>query len=130
MPTPPSATTSGDVGRAVAAIRAELARVRTGSLQIEQTLRDLENAYHQPAPRRDRPERYLRVLVEVYDRGGHHGVDAEGLAQIGANHGYGRRGLGGFFTGGRAPLSRDDDRIHLTAYGEQLMDAYLAQAPE
>lgn len=127
MAKPASATAPTDVGRAVAAIRAELAHIRTSFAHIEQELLDLEATNPQPASRRERPERYLRVLVEVYEYGGQHGVDADGFARIGARHGYDRRGLGGFFTGARAPLSRHNDRIRLTASGDELMDSYLAQ---
>jgi hypothetical protein len=115
-----------EAGRTVASIRAELGRLRSSILRIERELDALENSQQQTAVRRDRPERYLRVLVEVYEHGGHHGVDADGLASIGARHGYDRRGLGGFFTGARAPLRRTDGRARLTAYGEELMDSYLA----
>ena len=116
-----------DAGRTVALIRTELGRLRSGIMRIEQELGKLEEAHQQTAVRRDRPERYLRVLVEVYERGGQHGVDADGLASIGARHGYDRRGLGGFFTGARAPLRRTDERIRLTVHGEELMDSYLAR---
>jgi hypothetical protein len=115
-----------EAGRTVASIRTELGRLRSSILRIEQELGELEGA-QQTAVRRDRPERYLRVLVEVYEHGGQHGVDADGLAGIGARHGYDRRGLGGFFTGARAPLRRADGRIRLTAHGEELMDSYLAR---
>jgi hypothetical protein len=116
-----------EAGRTVALIRTELGRLRSSILRIEQELGELEDAHPQTVVRRDRPERYLRVLVEVYEHGGQHGVDADGLANIGARHGYDRRGLGGFFTGARAPLRRTDERIRLTPHGEELMDSYLAR---
>jgi hypothetical protein len=120
-------TESAEVGRKVALIRTELGRLRSSILRIEQELGELEDARQETVARRDRPERYLQVLVEVYEHGGQHGVDADGLASIGARHGYDRRGLGGFFTGARAPLRRTDGRIRLTAHGEELMDSYLAR---
>lgn len=116
-----------ETGRTVALIRTELGRLRSSILRIEQELGELDDARQQTVVRRDRPERYLRVLVEVYEHGGQHGVDADGLAIIGARHGYDRRGLGGFFTGARAPLRRTDERIRLTVHGEELMESYLAR---
>jgi hypothetical protein len=121
------ASAPGDTGRTVASIRTELARLRSSILRIERELGELEDAHQVTVVGRDRPERYLRVLVEVYEHGGQHGVDADGLASIGARHGYDRRGLGGFFTGARAPLRRTDGRIRLTAHGEELMGSYLAR---
>lgn len=116
-----------DTGHGVAAIRSELGSLRSSIRRIELELSELENANHQPGKlQRERPERYLRVLVEVYERGGQHGVDADGLAMIGQRNGYDRRGLGGFFTGARAPLRRTNDRTRLTHHGEQLMHSYLA----
>jgi hypothetical protein len=108
---------------ALATIRTELARVRSSVSRIERALNDLE-AGERAAVRR-RPERYLRVLVDVYERGGRHGVDVDEWAGIGQRHGYDRRGLGGFFTGGRAPLRHIDDLVVLTTYGERLVDEYL-----
>jgi hypothetical protein len=35
--------------------------------------------------------------------------------------------MGGFFTGARAPLRRIDDRVRLTAQGEQLLDGFLSR---
>jgi hypothetical protein len=111
----------------LASIRTELDSLRLGILRIERALDELEDAHQRTAVRRDRSERYLRVLIEVYEHGGQHGVDADGLASIGARHGYDRRGLGGFFTGARAPLMRTDRRIRLSVFGEELMDSYLAR---
>lgn len=114
-------------GRAAAAIRSELARARESLRRIEQALGDLYDDRGLGGPTRARPERYLRVLLAVYERGGQHGVDADGLAAIGREHGYDRRGLGGFFTGGRAPLRRLGERVLLTVEGERLLDSYLAR---
>jgi hypothetical protein len=113
---------------AVAAIRTEVGRLRSSLVRIEQGLSALEAA-EQPASAsaRARPERYLRVLVDVYERGGRHGVDPDGLAAIGAEYGYDRRGLGGFFTGTRAPLRRVDERVVVTPHGQRLVDVYLAE---
>jgi hypothetical protein len=126
-----SAGSSEDLGpdaqHALAAIRGELARVRASMSRIERGLDELEAAGDGPGGMvRRRPERYLRVLVDVYERGGRHGVGALEWAAIGQRHGYDRRGLGGFFTGGRASLRRSEDRVVLTAYGERLVDGYLA----
>jgi hypothetical protein len=115
-----------DQMRSLAAIRSELGRVRSSIVRIEEDLKALESAFAEGSdPSRRRPDRYLRLLLDVYDRGGRHGVDAEGLAAIGARHGYDRRGLGGFFTGTRAPLRRVDRRVRLSPYGERLIDIYL-----
>lgn len=119
-----------DVGEdrrhALASIRSELARVRSSVGRIERGLNDLEAGERGSAAVRRRPERYLRVLVDVYERGGRHGVDADEWSAIGQRHGYDRRGLGGFFTGGRAPLRRTGDHVLLTVHGERLVDDYLA----
>ncbi|MHB8658154.1 MAG: hypothetical protein ACYC91_09400 [Solirubrobacteraceae bacterium] len=127
-----SVTSPGDDGpgaqQALAAIRTELIRVRSCASRIERSLDELETSSEGifSAAARRRPERYLRVLVDVYDRGGRHGVGPEDWAAIGARYGYDRRGLGGFFTGGRASLRRVDDRVVLTPYGERQVDAFLA----
>ena len=122
-PQPPPAT---DPAQAIASIRAEVGRLRSGLLRLEENLDALELAGLQsPEPDRQRPERYLRVLVDVYEHGGQHGVDGDGLAAIGSAYGYDRRGLGGFFTGRRAPLRRVEGRVTLTPYGQHLVDVYL-----
>jgi hypothetical protein len=118
---------TSDAGRAAASIRSELAHVRESLRRIEQALGELDDERSGPSVTRARAERYLRVLLEIYERGGQHGVDAAGLAEIGRAHGYDRRGLGGFFTGTRAPLRRIGNRVRLTAQGEQLLDAYLSR---
>ena len=117
---------SEDPRHALASIRAELSRVRSAVSRIERDLGELETSERVSAAAARRPERYLRVLVDVYERGGRHGVASAEWATIGARHGYDRRGLGGFFTGARSPLRRIDDRVVLTAYGERLVDEYLA----
>ena len=122
----PEAPAEPDPAQAIASIRAELARVRSSLLRLEDNLDAIEaSGRGSPGPARERPERYLRVLVDVYERGGQHGVDAEGLAAIGSAYGYDRRGLGGFFTGRRAPLRRADGRVALTPHGQHLVDVYL-----
>jgi hypothetical protein len=123
----PDAEERAEAGRAATTIRVELARARDSLRRIEQALADLDDERGGAVPARPRPERYLRVLLAVYERGGQHGVDAEGLAAIGRDHGYDRRGMGGFFTGARAPLRRIDDRVRLTAQGEQLLDGFLSR---
>jgi hypothetical protein len=115
-----------DPQHALATIRTELAHVRSSVNRIERSLNELEASELAPAAARRRPARYLQVLVDVYERGGRHGVGSDEWAAIGSRHGYDRRGLGGFFTGARAPLRRVDDRVLLTAYGERLVDEYLA----
>jgi hypothetical protein len=122
-PQPPAAA---DPAQTIASIRAELDRLRSGLRRVEDSLETLELAGRQsPDPDRQRPERYLRVLVDVYEHGGQHGVDGDGLAAIGSAYGYDRRGLGGFFTGRRAPLRRAEDRVTLTPHGQHLVDVYL-----
>lgn len=116
---------SDDAGQALATIRTELARVRSSVSRIERALNELEANDRASAMVRRRPERYLRVLLDVYERGGRHGVGSEEWAAVGQRHGYDRRGLGGFFTGGRAPLRRTDDHVVLTVHGERLVDEYL-----
>jgi hypothetical protein len=115
-----------DPQHTVEVIRHELARARQALGRIERGLNELETSERAPARTRPRSTRYLRVLVDVYERGGRHGVDADEWAAIGHRHGYDRRGLGGFFTGAKAPLGRSDERVVLTIYGERLVDEYLA----
>jgi hypothetical protein len=117
--------TPPDAQHALAGIRAELERIRTCVGRIERGLNELESSAEDLRAGRQRSERYLRLLVDVYDRGGRHGVDPRAWAEIGHRHGYDRRGLGGFFTGARAPLARSGERVRLTMYGERLVDAYL-----
>lgn len=115
-----------DHAQALASIRAEVGRLRSSLVRLEESLDALETSPSRSAgPARARPERYLSVLVDVYERGGQHGVDADGLAAIGRAYGYDRRGLGGFFTGRRAPLRRIEGRVTLTPHGEHLVDVYL-----
>jgi hypothetical protein len=124
--TEPSAHPAEDPQHAVASIRTELARVRASVERIERGLSDLEASEPTTGRGRRRPERYLRVLVDIYELGGRHGVSGEEWTAIGNRHGYDRRGLGGFFTGARAPLHQVDSRIALTVQGERLVDQYLA----
>lgn len=107
------------------AIRSELQRLRAGLDRIEEALSSLDNPERPPGRERPRPERYLQVLVAVYDEGGRHGLDAATFARLGGRYGYDPRGLGGFFAGARAPLHRVDGRVRLTAEGERLVDRYL-----
>lgn len=110
---------------ALGALRTELGTARTALDRAERALGELERAYRSPSPARARPTRYLEVLVAVYDEGGRPGVDTERFGAIGQRHGYDRRGLGGFFTGGRAPLVRQDGRVMVTAIGRELIDGHL-----
>lgn len=122
---PPADEPNVDPAHNVAAIRDEVLRLRSGLTRIEAELAALERSQDRGGPARERPERYLKVLVGVYERGGRHGADPEVFGAIGREHGYDRRGLGGFFTGARAPLRRNGERIALTPYGEHLVDVYL-----
>ena len=120
---------SGDdeqVGAAAAAIRAELRRLRTSLSRLEEAVDKLpETRRRSRAAERPRPARYYRVLVSVYERGGRQGIAAGDLGAVGAEGGYDRRGLGGFFAGTRAPLQLVDGRVRLTAEGLRLVDRYL-----
>lgn len=118
-----------DPEHALASIRSELARIRTAAGRIERGLAELEAGAAASVRTRPRPARYLQVLVDVYDLGGRHGVSLEEWARIGAARGYERRGLGGFFTGVRAPLRHFEGRVVLTVFGERLVDEYLAELP-
>jgi len=113
-------------------VRAELRRVRAGLVRIEEGLAALERDGAAPAPRartqrRPRPERYLRLLVDVYERGGRHGLDSGAFGALGAAHGYDRRGLGGFFRGEHAPLALVEGRVQLTPEGARLVDEHLRE---
>ncbi len=118
-------SSEGAAANCIAVVRSEIGRARTALLRIEEELSSLEREQRPARAGRERPERYLRLLVDVYDRGGRHGVDADELGAIGKEHGYDRRGLGGFFTGARAPLRRVGERVRLTPEGEFLVGTYL-----
>lgn len=120
----PTDPTEAGLPTAIAAIRDELESVRAGLRRIEAQVGVLEQQEPQ-AQVKERPRRYYEVLAAVYDRGGRRGVDAEAFGRVGELHGYDRRGLGGFFTGVRAPLRRHEDRVTLSAYGERLLDSFL-----
>lgn len=115
-----------DVTAEAEAIRAELRKLRRSLARIEEAVGRLpRRAPRATAVERERPERYYRVLVSVYEHGGRHGIGADELGGIGEEHGYDRRGLGGFFAGTRAPLQRVEGRARLTAEGLRLVDRYL-----
>lgn len=108
----------------VAALRAEVARLRRGLDRVEAALGRLDAPPSPEAAARARPERYYRLLVDLYERG-RRGVDAEAFARLGRQRGYDARGLGGFFVGGRAPLRRQEGRVVLTPEGQRLLDDHL-----
>lgn len=114
---------------ALATIRSELEGVRAAVLRIENELAGLEQE-DPGAPFKERSRRYYEVLSDVYDRGGRLGLDVEEFGRVGDRHGYDRRGLGGFFTGARAPLRRQDGSIVLTPYGERMLDFFLLTLQE
>jgi len=115
-----------DVTATAETIRAELRTLRAALTQIEQAVDRLpQRKVKSHRGERHRPERYYRVLVSVYERGGRHGIAVDALGAIGGEHGYDRRGLGGFFAGTRAPLQQVDGRVRLTAEGLRLVDRYL-----
>ncbi len=115
---------------AASAIRAEIRRVRTSLSRIEEAIGRLSSPPARSAVERERPERYYRVLIGVYELGGRHGIAADELGAVGRQHGYDRRGLGGFFAGARAPLQTVDGRVRLTPEGLRLVDVYLAEQAE
>jgi hypothetical protein len=110
---------------AASAIRGELPKLRAALERIEEAVEQLPREAPRPAVARERPERYFRVLIDIYERGGRHGITRDLLGEIGERHGYDRRGLGGFFAGDRAPLRFVSDRARLTAEGLRLVDDYL-----
>jgi hypothetical protein len=126
--TPPEPAEAG-LPTAIAAIRDELETVRAGLRRIEAQVGMLEQQEPQ-AQTKERPRRYYEVLAAVYDRGGRRGLDADAFGHVGELHGYDRRGLGGFFTGVRAPLRRHEDRVTLSVYGERLLDSFLQDLGE
>jgi hypothetical protein len=107
----------------VATMRAELRRLREGLDRLDAQLVRLAEEDETPS-RRVRPERYYLVLLAVYERGPH-GASPDELATIGARCDYDRRGLGGYFTGARAPLCTEGGRVRLTAEGNRLVQEYL-----
>ncbi|HEY2715407.1 MAG TPA: hypothetical protein VGI73_04225 [Solirubrobacterales bacterium] len=123
-PTGAAAEVAPGLPSALAGIRGELEKLRAGIAAIEGRLAAVEQEEAQ-APAKERPRRYYEVLVAVYERGGRKGLDADAFGAVGKEHGYDRRGLGGFFTGSRAPLRRQDGRVTLSVQGERLVDSYL-----
>lgn len=119
----PPAADPGDEAAAISAIRVELGRLREGVGRIERNLGEIERRAA-TRPIRPRPRRYFEVLLAVYECGPH-GMDREQFGALGAEHGYDRRGLGGFFTGARAALRQSDGRVRLTAEGKRLLDHHL-----
>lgn len=105
-------------------VRAELANLRRGLDRVEAALAQTGVSSQASVTTRSRPERYYRLLVDVYERG-RHGLDGTTFASLGRNRGYDARGLGGFFVGSRAPLLRRRERVVLTPEGHQLVDRYL-----
>lgn len=109
----------------LAALRAELGRLRDGLERVEENLGRLER--EEPQSRaRARPERYYEVLLDLYEHG-RHGLDAEAFGRLGEVRGYDARGLGGFFVGSRAPLRRVERRVVLTPEGHRLLDEHLGR---
>lgn len=93
-----------DETAAIAAMRSELGRIREGVGRIERGLVEIERCAA-TRPIRPRSERYFSVLLAVYEHG-RHGMGSEAFGALGVEHGYDRRGLGGFFTG----LAQRSDR--------------------
>lgn len=108
-------------------MRSEIARLRDGLDRLEGQLNALETP-RRASVERTRPTRYYEVLVGVYEHG-RHGIAAEAFAELASSHGYQRRGLNGFFTGGRAALRRIDGRTVLTAEGNRLVNEHLRAVP-
>lgn len=109
----------------VSAILAELAQIKGSVARIERQVGQMGATT--VARERRRPERYYLVLLGVYEHG-RRGMTNEAFGTLGERYDYDRRGLGGFFVGARAALVRDNDRVRLTAEGQQLLDDYLREA--
>ena len=109
----------------ITAVRGQIARLRESLDVIDADLKRLE-AVRPVAIDRVRPVRYYDLLIGVYETG-RHGIDSDALAALAAVHGYDRRGLNGFFTGGRAPLRRHGDRVVLTPEGHRLIALRLEE---
>lgn len=105
-------------------MRAELDQISKSVARMEEALSTLSEEAEAPPRTRRRPERYYRVLLGVYEHG-RNGMDSEAFGRLGAEHGYDRRGLGGFFVGARASLARRGETICLTDEGAFLLDEYL-----
>lgn len=112
---------------AVLTARSEVARLRQSLDRVESALAGLDAAAATSAGRTNRPDRYFRLLIDVYERG-RHGVEPTTFSDLGRARGYDARGLGGFFVGHRAPLRRSSERVTLTPEGLRLLDEYLADA--
>lgn len=108
-------------------LRGEVSRLRRSLERVEAALEQLPAREPSPVGPRTRPDRYFRLLVDVYEHG-RHGVAQASFVQLGRRRGYDARGLGGFFLGGRAPLRRRDARVQLTGEGQRLVADYLALA--
>lgn len=111
----------------VAPMRAELRRIQSSLARIDAGLAQLERAGHETSGR-PRPGRYYQLLLAVYEHG-RHGIANGPFGDLGATHGYDRRGLGGFFAGRRAPLRLNGDRVHITPEGERLLEHHLQELP-
>lgn len=109
---------------AAAVVRAEVARLRQGLDRVEAVL-GRDDAAEPVGGTRSHPERYYRLLVDVYESG-RHGVAAKTFTELGRGRGYDTRGLGGFFVGNRAALRRRDGRVVLTPNGQRLVGEYLS----
>lgn len=110
----------------VLALRADLRRLREGIDRLDADLARLAEDDDPPSGRQ-RPERYYLVLLAVFERGPH-GVSPDELAAFGADCGYDRRGLGGYFAGARAPLCTEGGRVRLTTEGNRLVHEHLGRA--
>lgn len=74
-------------------------------------------------------DRRCHVLVEVYNRGGV--IPADDWYRIGADLGYDRRGLGGFFTGNEPTMVAIAGNRHaLSPSGRREAEEYLEEHPE
>ena len=72
---------------AASAIRAEIRRVRTSLSRIEEAIGRLSSPPVRSAVERERPERYYRVLIGVYELGGRHGIAADELGAVAVSTG-------------------------------------------
>ena len=96
--------------------RALLDRIEA-RLDRDGTAGDLPAGPLPPASEEESYRRRWSLLADVEARGGR--LSAEEFRQLARAHDYDPRGIGGFFSGANATMSRDGDVVELTPQGRR-----------